>query len=383
MMNSEEHDVVAKSGVSPPGPGSISLAIFAASAVVLFGVSLTGYGLLRFNDPEAFAWAPRLLDRRLGVAGAATLVVAFTAAAGAARLALIGRVEIARALLGVAILAGAATLVVRFAEYPAIARGAGLFPRSEAPVANKATKRPSSPAASALAPADPAHGRAVYLKTCAACHAPDGSGVKAQGANLRESEFVKGKTDDQLLAFVKAGRQPFDPETKLHLSMPARGGNPALTDQDLVDAITNVREIQKLAAVEAAAPATTDGAKAAKTAVLPASGDQPQIIDGELWLPHSILPAASPGPVGSRRATVLLQGVGARGRALPNVQRFLSIVLFLGGLHAVYLSFGLALGIWASFAPRGAARQRTLVLAATYCAVIAGVGIVLLPALYL
>ena len=382
-MSSEERGGATKNSLSPTGPGGVSLAIFAASAVILFGVSLTAYGLLRFNDPEAFAWAPRLLDRRLGVAGAATLVVAFLAAAGAARLALTGRVQIARALLGVAILAGAATLVVRAAEYPSIARGAGLFPRSEPAVAKGASKGPSSPRASALAPADRAHGRTVFLKTCAACHAPDGSGVKAQGANLRESAFIRGKTDEQLLAFVKVGRQPFDPETKLHLSMPARGGNPALTDQDLVDAIAILRQIQEQAAAAAAAPAKAVDAGAAKTAAPPASGDQPQVIDGELWLPHSILPAANPGPAGSKRATVSLQGVGARGRSLPNIRRFFSIVMLLGGLHAVYMGFGIALGVWTTLVPRGTARQSSLVLVATYWAVIAGVGMILVPALYL
>lgn len=239
----------------------------------------------------------------------------------------------------------------------------------------------------AVGPADPAHGRSVFLKTCAACHAPDGAGVKGQGANLRESPFVKGKTDEQLLAFVRVGRQPFDPETKLHLTMPARGGNPALNDQDLFDAISQVREIQKAAAAAAAVPGRAIDTKNAPTAAATVPGpsaDQPQVIDGELWLPHSILPAASSGPVGSRSLTIALQKPGAAARALSNLQRFFLIVLFLDGLHAIYLVFGLALGVWMVVsASRGSVGRTTFALVAAYWIVIGGIGLVLLPALYL
>jgi heme/copper-type cytochrome/quinol oxidase subunit 3 len=387
-MNEAPNVAATKQTVMLAGPGSVSLAMFLASALILFGAILTGYGLVRFNDPAAFAWAPHLLDRRLGLAGAMALVVACVAAAGAGALAHAGRTGAARVLLGLALVAGATTLAVRVLEYPSTSRQAGFLPRVEAAPVRNAAKVGSVATASALAAPDPAHGRAVFLKTCAACHAPDGSGVKGQGANLRESAFIKGKTDDQLLAFVKVGRQPFDPETKLHLSMPARGGNPALTDQDLFDAIANLRQIQKQVAALAAAPpsAEKNGSKTAAPAVAAqaAPADQPQIVDGELWLPHSILPPANPGPMGSRPATVALQKVGASARAPSNVRRFFSIVLLLNGLHAIYLAFGLVLGaLTISTAAGGPSARSSLVLAAAYWVVIGGIGLLLVPALYI
>jgi len=369
------------------GTGTQSMAMFLGVAIVLFGVILTGYGLVRFNDPGAFAWAPHLMNRQLGLAGAVALAVACIAAAGAARLSLVGRTGSARVLLGLALVAGIATVVVRVLEYPSTSRLAGIVPRVEAAPVKGASRGPSSTTASPVGPADAVHGKAVFLKTCAACHAPDGSGVKAQGADLRASTFIKGKTDEQLLAFVKVGRQPFDPESKLHLAMPARGGNPVLTDQDLSDAIAHVRQIQEKAAAEAVAPAVAEatrqkgGPEASAASTAPA--DQPQVIDGELWLPHSILPAASSGPVGSAPATVALQKFGAPAHAPANIRRFFAIVLLLNGLHAIYLVFGLAIGVWTiARATRGASARTPLALAAAYWVVIAGIGLVLVPALY-
>lgn len=366
------------------GGGGWALGLFTASAVILFGGAMTAYGVLRFNDPEAFGWAPKLLDRRLGAASAAALALACVAAAGSARLAVLRRTGLARALLVVALVAGAAAVAVGGLALPSIARGAGLAVTAPATPAKGPERRssPAATAAAAVAPGDPAHGKSVFLKTCAACHAPDGAGVRGQGANLRASEFVKGKNDAQLLAFVKVGRQPFDPETKLHLAMPARGGNPALTDQDLADAIVHLREIQTQAASAVTATAGATSTTPAKSQAPPASGDQPQIVDGELWLPHTILAAANPGPTGSTSQTVALQKTGGRGRYLPNVRRFFSIALFMGGLHTVYLAFGLGLGAWAVAVSGRKNGQRSLAFVATYWFVIAGLGVVMLPTLY-
>jgi len=191
--------------------------------------------------------------------------------------------------------------------------------------------------------------------------------------------FFKDKTDEKALAFVKAGRQPFDPESKLHLSMPARGGNPALSDASLLDAIAYVREFQKQAAATAAAPVVA----AASPAARPPSPDQPQVIDGELWLPHSILPAASAGPTGSVRATIALQTPGAEGRTGLNVRRFFSLLLFVNGLHTIYLLFGLVLGSWLLVSTiRGGTPRISLAMAAAYWAVIGAIGLLLVPAFY-
>jgi heme/copper-type cytochrome/quinol oxidase subunit 3 len=377
-MNDTPNDPIERLVPPPSGQGSLGLGLFLASAVVLFGAILTGYALLRVNDPGAFTWAPSLLDRRLGLVTAASLIVTCLAAAGALRFARADRVGPARRLLSVALLAGTVALSVRAAEFPSTSRRAGFLAKR----ANVASKTAGlAPGAAVTHVGDASKGKRIYLGTCAACHAPDGSGVKGQGQNLRDSSFLTDKSDEKALAFVKAGRQPFDPESKLHLAMPARGGNPSLSDASLLDTIAYVRELEIQAAAVAATPAVA--VKAASPATRASSPDQPQVIDGELWLPHSILPAAPTGPTGSARAAIALQKPGAEGRAPANVRRFFSVLLFVTGLHTIYVVFGLAVGLWLLVSTtRGRAPKVSLAMAAAYWAVIGAIGVLLVPAFY-
>jgi mono/diheme cytochrome c family protein/F0F1-type ATP synthase membrane subunit c/vacuolar-type H+-ATPase subunit K len=352
--------------------------MFLASAVILFGAILTGYALLRFNDPGAFTWAPKLLDRKMGLATAIALVVACVSAAGALRFAFAEKTGLARPLLAVSLLAGTAVLGVRAFEFPSTSLRAGFLPK-QAEGAPSSVHGVPGPVVTHIG--DPAQGKRIFLGTCAACHAPDGSGVKGQGQNLRDSVFLKDKTDEKALAFVKTGRQPFDPESKLHLAMPARGGNPALTDASLLDAIAYVREFQRQAAATAATPVAV--AATARPAAATPPSDQPQVIDGELWLPHSILPAASAGPAGSARSTIALQSPGAEGREASNVRRFFSLMLLVNGLHSIYLLFGLVLGLWLLVSTvRGRVSRISLAMAAVYWVVIGGIGLLIIPAFY-
>jgi heme/copper-type cytochrome/quinol oxidase subunit 3 len=359
-------------------PSALGLGVFAGSAVILFGGLLSVYALLRINNPGAFSWAPSLLDRRLLVFTAAALIVAGLAAAGTLRLALSANIEIARPLLVVALLAGAAVVVLRALEFPETSRRAG-FEIARKPAAVATTSHGGAPATATSHIGDASQGKRVFLGTCAACHAPDGSGIKGQGQNLRDSVFLKGKTDDQALAFVKIGRQPFDPESKLHLAMPARGGNPSLSDASLLDAIAFVRELQKQStAIQPVSAATA----VARPSIPPSSSDQPQIVEGELWLPHTILPASQTGPSGLARLQIALQKPGALGHMESSVRRFFSIVLVMDGLHTLYVLFGLALGCWLLLGGWRSAPKSSLAMAAAYWLVIAVIGMLLIPAFY-
>ena len=62
---------------------------------------------------------------------------------------------------------------------------------------------------------------AVYAAQCAACHAADGTGVTGLGLNLAESEFVGASSEDELVAFLKVGRQPASPDSVTSVPMPA------------------------------------------------------------------------------------------------------------------------------------------------------------------
>ena len=110
---------------------------------------------------------------------------------------------------------------------------------------------PSAPAAtptpvpSPTPSGDPAAGKEAYMKTCIACHGADAKGVPNLGKDLTTSEFVKGKTNAELVAFFKVGRPSTDPLNTTGVDMPPKGGNPALTDADLLNIAAFVHSIQQ------------------------------------------------------------------------------------------------------------------------------------------
>jgi disulfide bond formation protein DsbB len=96
-----------------------------------------------------------------------------------------------------------------------------------------------------------ANGTKIFGASCAACHGKDAHGMTGLGKDLIASEFARKLDDDGLLAFLKKGRDPSDPLNTTKVGMPARGGNPALTDDDLLDVIAYVRSLQKGAPAKA------------------------------------------------------------------------------------------------------------------------------------
>lgn len=102
-----------------------------------------------------------------------------------------------------------------------------------------ATAVPAQPAGDAAA------GKTLFASTCSACHGPEGKGVTGLGKDMTHSEFIAGKTDAELLDFVKVGRAPDDPLNTTGVLMPPKGGNPALSDQQMMDIIAFVRTIHE------------------------------------------------------------------------------------------------------------------------------------------
>ncbi len=108
------------------------------------------------------------------------------------------------------------------------------------PTATGTTAATSSPAPVA---ADAAKGKTVYDGTCTACHGPDGKGVEGLGKPLVGSAMM-GLKDEDLVAFIVKGRPPTDTANTTGIDMPPRGGNPALTDQDLADVVAYMRTLK-------------------------------------------------------------------------------------------------------------------------------------------
>jgi disulfide bond formation protein DsbB len=84
-------------------------------------------------------------------------------------------------------------------------------------------------------------GADLYQQTCANCHGPDGKGLPNLGKDLTTSEFVQSQSDQAVLTFVKQGRLPNDPGNTTGMPMPPKGGNPALTDEQILEIIAFIR----------------------------------------------------------------------------------------------------------------------------------------------
>lgn len=86
-------------------------------------------------------------------------------------------------------------------------------------------------------------GEVLFASTCTACHGPDAMGIENLGKKLADSEFVRSMTDEELVRFIQVGRPADDPDNMTGVAMPPQGGNPALSDDDLLDIVTYLRTL--------------------------------------------------------------------------------------------------------------------------------------------
>lgn len=99
--------------------------------------------------------------------------------------------------------------------------------------------------APAVSAGDPVAGEAKYNEVCIACHGAEGVGIEGLGKPFVTSEFVRTTSDEDLLTFVKTGRPTSDPANTTGVDMPPKGGNPALTDDQILDIIAYIRTLQQ------------------------------------------------------------------------------------------------------------------------------------------
>ena len=90
---------------------------------------------------------------------------------------------------------------------------------------------------------NPADGKEYFLQTCAACHGKDAKGLPKLGKDLTISKFVQEESNEKLVKFIEQGRLPSDPLNTTGVAMPPKGGNPALTDQQIIDIVSYLRSI--------------------------------------------------------------------------------------------------------------------------------------------
>ena len=84
-------------------------------------------------------------------------------------------------------------------------------------------------------------GKRLFESYCAVCHGMDAHGLPGLGLDLIENDFIDDHSDDGLLSFIGRGRQPWEPDNTTGIAMPARGGNPNLTDADILKIIAYLR----------------------------------------------------------------------------------------------------------------------------------------------
>jgi disulfide bond formation protein DsbB len=90
---------------------------------------------------------------------------------------------------------------------------------------------------------DVAAGQESYNASCASCHGQDALNPTV-GKDLIASTFVADTPDDELVAFIEAGRGTDDPANTTGVAMPAKGGNPSLSAEDLQGIVAYLKSLQ-------------------------------------------------------------------------------------------------------------------------------------------
>ncbi|HEX9722774.1 MAG TPA: cytochrome c [Vicinamibacteria bacterium] len=103
----------------------------------------------------------------------------------------------------------------------------------------------SAPPEAALLVGNVSAGEKVFGGTCFTCHGDDATGIEGSGTNLTISEFIRSKTDAELIEYIKVGREINDPLNTTGIAMPPYGADPMLTDQDLADVVAYLRSLQQ------------------------------------------------------------------------------------------------------------------------------------------
>ncbi len=86
-----------------------------------------------------------------------------------------------------------------------------------------------------------AMGQQLYTEACAACHGIEGEGITGLGSPLTSSPLVQQQTESDLLAIIRNGLAANDPANGSGIAMPASGGHPELTDEEIVAIIRYLR----------------------------------------------------------------------------------------------------------------------------------------------
>ena len=83
-----------------------------------------------------------------------------------------------------------------------------------------------------------------FRSTCTTCHGPEAEGIAGLGKTLIDNDFINSMDDTELRQFILTGRPVWDEANTTNVDMPPKGGNPALSDEDIEIIIEFLRSIQ-------------------------------------------------------------------------------------------------------------------------------------------
>lgn len=84
-------------------------------------------------------------------------------------------------------------------------------------------------------------GESIFVKNCMVCHGDDGAGSLPGTPDLNKDRTWKKRTDTELLKQLTRGIEARNGFT----GMPAKGGNPNLTTEQLQAALLHLRSITR------------------------------------------------------------------------------------------------------------------------------------------
>ncbi|MDE0197297.1 MAG: disulfide oxidoreductase [Caldilineaceae bacterium] len=103
---------------------------------------------------------------------------------------------------------------------------------------------PTATPAPTVTPTSLENGASLYSQACASCHGQNGVGVEGLGTALANSPQVSGLTESEMFAIIRDGRAADAPQNRTGIAMPPSGGQPNLTDVQIVDIILYIQSLQ-------------------------------------------------------------------------------------------------------------------------------------------
>lgn len=311
---------------------TLLLAGFLSAELFVFCALLGAYAVFRASHPEVQRGLLRFPQSMWGGAQLAVLVLACLTIWMVRRRLSAGRAQSGMILATIAVLYGLTVLGLRGVEWarfagPQIIDVHALLPAPQTP----AQAGPQQAAPKAASAADPELGAKAFAMTCAACHGASGQGLGSVAPAIKNTEYVTQSSDAEVTRLIVEGRSADDPASKTGKVMPARGGNPFLSDIDVAHIIAFLRD----GGSSEGASSTTGIASAPRWVV-------PLPPPGPAGLSADYRPAAPPAVPDE----LLNQQPTAPERA------FASIAAMLTGLHAIHLLIALALTgalIWQAY----------------------------------